>query len=162
MKVLHIITEGIFPILLYVLFTWYLISSSIKAFKATKKIKRESVTVPARITDYYEKKSDNGAFRYKEYFVTVSCKHPDSKSEEEFTLGTTSIKGKRYADISETDVIFLTADDDRPVLREELNSIKRVRFTALFGGLFCTAFLTLVLVGLILVFTTGRPLADFF
>ena len=161
-KVFDIITEGVFPILLYALFSWYLMSSAIKAFKAMKRIKRESVTVPARITDYYEKEFDNGAFRYKKYFVAVSCKHPDHETEEEFTLGTTSSRGKRYAGMAETDVIFLTEDAETPVLREELNSVKRVRFTALFGGLVCTGFLTLVLVGLVLVLTTGRPLADFF
>jgi hypothetical protein len=134
----------------------------VKNFKTVRKVKRESVTVPAVVTSYREKNLSNRAFNYKLYIVTVRCRHRDFDAEQEFVLSTTSHRGKRYARDKNIEVIFLTKADNSPVLTEELRLLKRDRFIALFGGLICNGFLLLLLVAFLLPHITGKYLPDYF
>lgn len=149
--------ELIIPLLLYGFFSLCMISYAVSAFKAVRKIKKEGIKVPAEVIDYSESKHKIGR-RLTQilYHVTVSCIDPRTNTIKTFTLTTNSGKGKRFSKTKVIDVIFLEDQETRPILPENLNTVKRTRYTALFGGIFCVIFSTLLIICIIAMFVDGR------
>ena len=149
MEFSRIIKEIVVPFLLFVIFTLYMLHEAVCAIKEIKRFKREGCAVRAKVMGYNVTKCYNGEFSYNSYNVKVECRSPEDDNERAFFLSTTDRRAKRYKNLKETEGFFLSQKDGKPVLREELRSIKRVRFTALFGGIFCALFCALIIVGVI-------------
>jgi hypothetical protein len=156
MDIGRLIEELIIPLLLYGFFSFCMIANAVSAIKTVREINREGVTVSAEITGYSEGNFKLGRLRQKAYSVTVSCIDPRTNIRADFTLTTNSSKGQRYADTKKVDIIFLKDQKRRPLLPENLNTAKRIRFTALFGGIFCFLFCTLLMICIIVMAADGR------
>lgn len=156
MNIGGIYEDLIMPLLLYGLFSWYMISHAVSAFKAVRKINREGIRVPAEVIGYSESKHKiNGRLTQKLYHVTVLCIDPRTNITKTFFLTTNSEKGKRFSTTQIIDVIFLEDQETKPILPENLNTAKRVRYTAMFGGIFCVLFSTLLLICIIVMLLDG-------
>lgn len=152
--------ELIMQLLLYGSFSLYMISHAVSAIKAVRKINREGIKVPAEVIWYSESNHKIGRLTEKLYHVTVSCIDPRTNTMKTFTLTTNSGKGKRYSTTKIIDVIFMENQEILPILLENLNTAKRVRYTALFGGIFCVLFSTLLMICIIDISVDGR-VSDF-
>ena len=146
--------ELITPLLLYGFFTFILMQNAVRAFRLLRTYRREGVTVPASVRDFSVQTEEYGRLRQKMYCVTVVCRVPRTGEEQQFVLTTESERGKRYADMKETEVVFVSKEQPFPMLTEKLRTWKRLRVTALFGGIFCLLFCLLLLFALI-VYLTG-------
>ena len=152
-----IIKEIVLPFALFALFAWVTISHAVKAIKDVRRYKREGCIVPAKVTDFHMYKAYNGSFRYNRFEVTVECALPDHISDERFLLTTTSHRGKRYKDLKDTEVVFLSLNDKSPILKEELCHIRRMRFTAMLGGVISVMFCMLMIIAVVCeLLDTGR------
>lgn len=160
MNIGRFIEELIIPLLLYGFFSWYMIVSAVSAIKAVRKINREGIKVSAEVIEYSKSKCKNGRFVKKLHHVTVSCVDPRTNIMKTFTLTTNSGKGRRYAKIKITDVIFMEDPEILPILPENLNTAKRVRYTAIFGGILCVLFSTLLMICILDLFAGGL-ISDF-
>ncbi len=160
MNIGRFIEELIIPLLLYGFFSFYMIANAVSAIKTVRRIKREGVTVSAEVTGYSESSHKLGRLRQKAYNVTVSCIDPRTNIMRDFTLTTYSEKGKRYVNTKKVDIVFVRDLKSCPLLPENLNTAKRVRYTALFGGIFCVLFSTLLIICIIDEVSDGH-LSDF-
>ncbi len=156
MNIGRFIEELFIPLLLYVFFSFYMITNAISAIKTVRKINRDGFTASAEVTGYSESKYKLGPLWQKAYIVTVSCIDPRTNTMKEFTITTHSRKGQRYADTKKAEIIFLNDPESLPLLPENLNTAKRIRFTAIFGGIFCVLFSTLLMICIIDIMADGR------
>ena len=140
--------ELIVPLLLYGLFSWFMLRRAAEAYRTLRKIRRGGIAVPASVIDYAEQTVQLGSLRQKRHDVTVICKMPQTGEERRFVLKTCSSRGKRYADEKQTEVIFLSPDEAAPMLPETVQIFMRQRLTTLLGGIFCLLFCLLLLFAL--------------
>ena len=69
----------------------------------------------------------------------------------------TILNGKRYKDLKDTEVVFLSLNDKSPILKEELCHIRRMRFTAMLGGVISVMFCMLMIIAVVCeLLDTGR------
>ena len=149
----RLVNELITPLLLYGFFTFIMLKNAVHAFRILRTYRREGVTVPASVRDFSVQTKEYGRLRQKIYCVTVVCRVPRTGEEQQFVLTTESERGKRYADLKETEVVFISKKEPFPMLTEKLRTWKRLRVTTLFGGIFCLLFCLLLLFALIVYFT---------
>ena len=150
----ELMRELLFPLLLYGLFTFMMLEHAVQAFRILRLYRREGVLVPARVTNFSVQTVQYGHLRQTQYIVTIECMVPRTGEEQQFVLKTESNHGKKYADLKETEVMFISREEPFPMLQENLRTWKRLRVTTLFGGIFCLLF-CLLLVFAIIVYSTG-------
>lgn len=142
--------EELMPVLIYGFFSCIMLYTAVKAFKAVRKINSEGIKVSAEVVGYSESKQRKiDRLIEKVYHITVSCIDPRTNTRKIFTITTNIEKCKRYAETETVDVIFMSDPETPPILPEELKTAKRVRYTAMFGGIFCVLFSSLVMVAII-------------
>lgn len=156
MDIERIFSEIVLPILFYAFVTFYALYCAVKAFKELRKFKREGVVVDAEVTGFSQKFQYHAGFKEKVYYVTLICTPPCGDEQIRYILSTNHRRGKRYAKAEWAEVCFLSKEDDVPVLPEELRTLRRVRFTALFGGIFCLLFFMLILLAVVDFLADGR------
>lgn len=149
MDISRIFSEIVLPILFYAFVTYYALYCAVKATKAIRSFKRDGVMVGAEVTGFSEKIQSYSRFKEKVYTVTVICTPPCGDEPIRYILSTKHSRGKRYAKLKWAEVCFLSKEDNAPVLPEELRTLKRLRITALFGGIFCLLFLLIILLAVV-------------
>lgn len=156
MDIKTILSQIVLPLLFYGFATYFALYTAVQAIKALRGFKRDGVIVGAEVEDLSEKLRTRCGFTEKVYYVTLICTPPNSDEPIRYILSTNHRKGKRYAKLKHTEVCFLSKEDNAPVLFEELRTAKRVRSTALFGGIICLLFLLLLLLAVTDHFADGR------
>lgn len=142
--------EELKPVLIYGVFSCIMLYTAVKAFKAVREINREGVKVSAEVVGYSESKRHKiDRLMEKVYHITVACIDPRTNTRKIFTITTNIEKCRRYAEAETVDVIFMSDPETPPILPEELKTARRVRYTAMFGGIFCVLFSLLLLVAII-------------